>query len=117
MQSSSSSRPPGESRAADATGTLAAVYVRPSRWPVVGAVVLALVLIGVPVYLWTRPRSVSESVDGLRRAEDAAPAEQSTAPEAALAAPTLDAGAVPGGASSAGGGPRPTRKHPGPKGR
>jgi hypothetical protein len=61
-----SSRPPADPRVqrppADATGQIGA-YERPARWQTVAAVVLGVVLIALPLYLWRRPRSVAEPVD------------------------------------------------------
>jgi hypothetical protein len=60
-----SSRPPADPRLpprpADATGQIGA-YERPARWQTVTAVVLGIVLVAVPLYLWRRPRSVAEPV-------------------------------------------------------
>ncbi len=80
------SRPPADPRVqrppADATGQIGA-YERPARWQTVAAVVLGVVLIALPLYLWRRPRSVAEPVDRDDAAVvpaalvvDAAPAEE-----------------------------------------
>ena len=116
MEPLPSLRQPGDSRPADATGTLAAVYVRPSRWPIVGAVLLGLVLVGVPAYLWTRPRTVSVSVGGFRGAEEAVPAER-PAEGAAMQSAAAPAGTTAVAPTGDGAAPHPTKKRPTPKGR
>jgi hypothetical protein len=79
-----SSRPPAEPKPAripvDATGAIATLE-RPARWQTVVMVGLGIVLVGVPLYLWRRPRSAAPAV-GREDALDAA---------AAVAAPDLPA--------------------------
>ena len=75
-----SSRPPADPRLpprpADATGQIGA-YERPARWQTIAAVVLGVVLVAVPLYLWRRPRSVADPV--VR--DDAAEVPVAEAPE------------------------------------
>jgi hypothetical protein len=70
---SPSSRPPDPRlpRPADATGQIGQ-YERPARWQTVTAIVLGVVLVSVPLYLWRRPRSATEPVVRDDAAEPAA---------------------------------------------
>jgi hypothetical protein len=92
------SRPPSEPRpslmrtAPDATGAL--VYARPGRWQTITAAVLGIVLIGVPLYLWRRPRSVVETVG--REAPSAEGSAVTAFPDEAGAAAADEAGATGG---------------------
>jgi len=61
----SSSRPPaeptGQRLPADATGHIGA-YEQPQKWQTVAVVVLGVILVAVPLYLWRRPRSEASPV-------------------------------------------------------
>jgi len=64
-------------------------YDGPARLQMLAVVLLGIVLVAVPLYLWRRPRSVAESVQG-----DAS-APEGGAPDAADTTVEIDAGAAP----------------------
>jgi hypothetical protein len=65
---------------------------RPARIQMIVAVVLGLVLVAIPLYLWRRPRAETDPVVG---SAEAKPAVVLSAAEAGVAFAPIDAGAPP----------------------
>jgi hypothetical protein len=88
----SSGRPSAHSRAPVELGVGASSLDRPARIQMIVALVLGLVLVVIPLYLWRRPRAEAEPISN---AADGQPAVVLTSAEAGAFVGAVDAGAPP----------------------